>query len=106
MKLPITILILISCSFALVQATVGFTGSMYPTFKGGEKILMIETNTADTGDIVAFKKQDKLVMHRVMFKILDCYVTKGDAAILPDVGCQKIEYRLMKWERKRKIEYV
>jgi signal peptidase I len=90
-------IVLLSLLLSLSQAApligvIGYTGSMVPTYSGGEEVLLIQTNNADIGDVIVFEKDDRLVVHRVIFEFNGCYITKGDAVWLPDWGCSIPRY--------------
>ncbi|MBN1170312.1 S26 family signal peptidase [Candidatus Micrarchaeota archaeon] len=79
-------------SATLLMGVVGNTGSMIPTYRGGEKVLLMPTAYANPGDIIVFEKNDSLIIHRVIFEFRGCYITKGDATWLPDWGCAQPKY--------------
>jgi len=82
-------------SSTLLMGIVAHTGSMRPTYKGGEQVLMEPASSAEVGDIIVFERESKLVMHRVIFEFRGCYITKGDASLLPDWGCSDPKYRVV-----------
>jgi len=91
-KLILMVLIMISAGFA-TKGLILTTGSMEPTFYGGETVQLIEANTANIGDLVVFKRNDDYVMHRLILEINGCKITKGDSWwVLPDLGCKEIVY--------------
>lgn len=66
-------------------STYDSTGSMLPTLGKGVSGLTVEPKSADeidVGDIVSFKRNGKLIVHRVVRKGIDgggvYFVTKGD----------------------------
>ena len=76
----------------LLMGVIGDTGSMVPTYKGGEEVLLMSTDHANTGDVIVFERNDSLIVHRVVFEFYGCYITKGDATWLPDLGCAQPKY--------------
>jgi len=90
----ITLMLLCSLAFSQLSGIIAFTGSMYPTFKGGEHVLLEPVDKAAIGDIVVFERNEELIVHRVLFQMAGCYITKGDNEWLPDWGCADIMYKV------------
>ncbi len=55
------------------------SNSMSPTFFRGDVVIYEKDTNPVKGDIIVFKSQDKLVVHRVVNKVAGLYITKGDA---------------------------
>jgi len=94
MRLMLTLMFLCSLAFSQLMGIVAFTGSMYPTFRGGEHVVLEPANRASVGDIIVFQNGNHLVMHRVIFEFNGCHITKGDGEWLPDWGCADILYKV------------
>ena len=96
LRLFLSVLLLASFSSGtLLMGVIGDTGSMVPTYNGGEKVLLMTTNHAETGDVIVFERNGSLIVHRVVFEFYGCYVTKGDATWMPDFGCQEPKYKVV-----------
>ncbi len=89
------LLLLGMASATLFLGVVSDTGSMRPTYKGGEEVLLKPAQSAEIGDIIVFSNGSRLIMHRVIFKFEGCYITKGDAVLFPDWGCAEPEYLVL-----------
>lgn len=72
----------------LVWVSMTFTGSMYPTFKGGEVRAVIHKPYSEIapGEIVLRKTAFNIVCHRAKVKRLGRWITQGDANKFPDPG--------------------
>lgn len=69
------------------------TGSMLPTLQPEDRVAMAQTDgEVHDGQIVAFYREDRLITHRVWIQPFGCVITKGDALLLPDFGCQRPAY--------------
>lgn len=65
------------------------TGSMEPVIKQNDVILVKSQSDYDVEDIVTFKSDNAYVTHRIINKIGDSIVTKGDANNAKDVAITK-----------------
>lgn len=54
--------------------------SMYPLIKQGDnlQIKFCHPEKLRTGDIIAFRRNDKIIVHRIIKKLPDGYLEKGD----------------------------
>ncbi len=94
MRLLLSLMLVCSLAFSQLMGVVAFTGSMYPTYKGGEYVNLEPADKADVGDVVVFQQKEHLIMHRVIFEYEGCYITKGDDSWLPDWGCADVLYKV------------
>lgn len=72
---------------SLGAVTIMVTGnSMMPTLVRGSRVLVeaIDTDTIQAGDVVAFRREGQLVVHRVHQRCTDFLVTAGDGLGLFD----------------------
>ncbi len=74
-------------------ATFADTNSMDPIFDKGANAIQIEpksVNDIEVGDIVTYKRGDRLIIHRVIEKNIDAegwyFIVKGDNNATPDAG--------------------
>ncbi|MFT7583036.1 MAG: signal peptidase I [Myxococcota bacterium] len=60
--------------------------SMWPAIKPGRIVVVVPSNTRDidVGDIVLFHVEATLVLHRVVARHVDAFLTKGDATASHD----------------------
>ena len=65
------------------------TGSMKPTLKPGNVIVVEKTDSFKVKDIVSYKKGDKIVTHRIIKIEGDKVITKGDANNVADPAINK-----------------
>ncbi len=65
------------------------TGSMEPVIKQNDVILVKSQSEYDVEDIVTFKSDNAYITHRIINKIGDSIVTKGDANNAKDVAITK-----------------
>jgi len=65
------------------------TGSMEPVIKQNDVILVKSQSEYDVDDIVTFKSDNAYITHRIINKIGDSIVTKGDANNAKDVAITK-----------------
>lgn len=54
------------------------SGSMEPTIKVGDLILIKQYDNYEIGDIITFKEENGFITHRIIDKNNEGYVTKGD----------------------------
>ena len=55
------------------------TGSMSDTIKIGDKVIVKLGKDVTEGDIIAYQKDGEVIVHRLIEKNGDSFVTKGDA---------------------------
>ncbi|MFR7591071.1 MAG: signal peptidase I [Longibaculum sp.] len=60
------------------------TGSMEPVFSPGDIIVIKKNTDYEINDIVTYTYQDTLITHRIIGKVAEGYITKGDANNVPD----------------------
>lgn len=63
------------------------TGSMVPSFRPGDALVMQRVSTAKIGDVVSYRSprnSNELVTHRVVKTSAGNFQTKGDALTAPD----------------------
>jgi signal peptidase I len=63
------------------------TGSMVPSFRPGDALVMQRVSTAKIGDVVSYRSprnRNELVTHRVVKTSAGSFQTKGDALASPD----------------------
>lgn len=60
------------------------TGSMSPKVNVGDWIVVKSTNNIELDDVVTYKHDGEYITHRVIGKVGETYVTKGDANNSPD----------------------
>ncbi len=65
------------------------TGSMEPTLKQNDVILIKKKDSYKVDDIVTFKSDDSYVTHRIISKKGNDIITKGDANNTKDVGIKE-----------------
>lgn len=58
--------------------------SMYPTLKNDDFLVARKTTSVDVGDIICFEQNDKLIVHRIIYKNGNVIITKGDFNELQD----------------------
>ena len=104
-SLNLAFVVLFLCGIAYANEPAGYssilpTGSMRPVLTGGEKVELYENDgVLNNGEIVVFERtgiidgKRTLVMHRVVFQLFGCIITKGDALLFPDFGCQNVVYK-------------
>ena len=72
------------------KAFVVISGSMVPEIQVGDIVIMNGSNDANVGDIIAFRRNSKVIVHRVMQRInlkgKIVYTTKGDNNAIADSG--------------------
>lgn len=96
LKPLLSLLLLLNFSSAtLLMGIVSNTGSMRPTYYGGEHVMLEPADSAEVGDIIVFQRDNKLIIHRVIFEFEGCYITKGDATFIPDWGCSDPKYKVV-----------
>lgn len=73
-----------------IKPVVVVSGSMEPTIETGS-FLLVNENDKDIkeNDIIAFKRENMLVAHRVIAITHEGYITKGDANDTVDIGILK-----------------
>lgn len=89
-----TIIVIIGCWYAIIvkmifkidvpmvggySALIVLTGSMEPTIKAGEVIIIHEQDEYEIGDILTYRDGNILVTHRIVNKTDTTYTTRGDA---------------------------
>lgn len=52
--------------------------SMYPTLKNEDFLIARKTTSVNVGDIICFEQNEKLIVHRIVYKNGDEIITKGD----------------------------
>lgn len=54
--------------------------SMYPMLRPGDKVVVqeIQPEALRTGDLVVIRKQDEFITHRLVGRVSNSYITKGD----------------------------
>lgn len=62
------------------------TGSMEPTIKQNDLIIVKQSDNYELGDIVTFKNENAYITHRIVTINDKSYVTKGDANNAKDVA--------------------
>ena len=65
------------------------TGSMEPTISQNDIIIIKKSNEYEIDDIVTFKTDDDYITHRIVTKIGEKIITKGDANNARDVAIEK-----------------
>ena len=89
--LVLTVNVLVSCSFKYNMIAIG-SGSMQPKINKGDAVVYEKLDIhklPKTGEILVFKKHDKIVVHRII-EVIDIndtekiYYTKGDNNDSPD----------------------
>ncbi len=65
-------------------AAVVLSGSMEPTLKTNDMIIVRETGSYEVGDIVVYQSGNTLIVHRVIAKDGETVVTQGDANNVAD----------------------
>ncbi len=74
------------------------TGSMEPNIHTGELIIIREQNNYEVGDVITYKdKENNYITHRIIYKIDDNFVTKGDNNNMKDdaINIKQIEGKLL-----------
>ena len=99
-----TIIVIISCWYAIIvkmifkidvpmvggySALIVLTGSMEPTIKAGEVIIIQEQDEYEIGDILTYREGNILVTHRIVNKTETTYTTRGDANNTNDPAISK-----------------
>jgi len=52
--------------------------SMYPTIIPDDKVLIVKSNDFNRGDFIVYKEKKNLIVHRLLKKRKDYFITKGD----------------------------
>jgi signal peptidase I len=60
--------------------------SMQPTIENGERRECVQEQEYFIGDVVTFNIRNQLVSHRIIGKLFDKFITKGDNNIIPDLS--------------------
>lgn len=55
------------------------TGSMYPTIKVGDVVIVELTNQVEQDEIIVYKEEKSIITHRLIGKNDDKLITRGDA---------------------------
>jgi len=99
-----TIIVIIGCWYAIIvkmifkidvpmvggySALIVLTGSMEPTIKAGEVIIIHEEDEYEIGDILTYREGNILVTHRIIDKTETTYTTRGDANNTNDPAISK-----------------
>lgn len=99
-----TIIVIIACWYAIIvkmifkidvpmiggySALIVLTGSMEPTIKAGEVIVIHEEDEYEIGDILTYREGNILVTHRIIDKTETTYTTRGDANNTNDPAISK-----------------
>lgn len=99
-----TIIVIIGCWYAIIvkmifkidvpmvggySALIVLTGSMEPTIKAGEVIIIHEQDEYEIGDILTYRENGILVTHRIIDKTQTTYTTRGDANNTNDPAISK-----------------
>jgi hypothetical protein len=77
------------------------TGSMQPMFGAGNMLIqevVNEQTKLQSGDIIVYEYENKLIIHQIVGKVEDCFITKGMNNSLPDSVCVEkdmVKYRLL-----------
>lgn len=74
-------ILLLSSKFGLMglHSYIVQTGSMTPTIQVGSVVFTYPSATYTTGDVITFKRDDRMITHRI-YKVTDKnFVVKGDA---------------------------
>ena len=58
--------------------SVVLTGSMEPTLKPNDLVVIVKANEYEVGDIVVYQKDNELIIHRIVMISGDQVVTQGD----------------------------
>ncbi len=58
--------------------SVVLTGSMEPTLKPNDLVVIVKADKYDVGDIVVYQKENELIIHRIVMISGDQVVTQGD----------------------------
>ena len=109
LALLIIIVILISGLFTHTLIAIG-SNSMKPTYFRGDAVIFKKTppSNISAGQIIAFKKGDRIITHRVVYvekhDYSYTYKTKGDANNAPDAF--KVDQRELLGVVKQRIKYV
>lgn len=83
----IIVITMIACLIFGIRPCVVVSGSMEPKIMTGSLCMIKNTNeTPHKGDIVAFKKGEITVVHRIVKETGEGYVTKGDNNDVADPG--------------------
>lgn len=79
--------------------------SMYPFIKDGEVVNVEKAEKIKTGDVIIFKREKELFVHRVILKVGNMCITKGDNSPFIDfpVRKEKIIAKVKKEEGALKI---
>ena len=72
-----------------IGISVVLTGSMEPTIKAGEVIIIHEQDEYEIGDILTYRENGILVTHRIIDKTQTTYTTRGDANNTNDPAISK-----------------
>ena len=73
----VCMIVLVSGKFRFIALTIG-SGSMSNTINKGDVVIIDKNSNYNVGDIVAFKKGRRILVHRIVYKSENGYNTKGD----------------------------
>ncbi|WP_148679095.1 signal peptidase I [Aeropyrum pernix] len=78
--------VVFGAGFAVVQGR-----SMEPILHSGDLVVIIDKGDYSVGDIVVYRKGDRLIIHRIIAVYqsesgFECYVVKGDNNPITDMG--------------------
>jgi len=73
----VCMIVLVSGKFRFIALTIG-SGSMSNTIDKGDVVIIDKNSNYSVGDIVAFKKGRRILVHRIVYKSENGYNTKGD----------------------------
>lgn len=97
--LLIILLFFVSCNYNNSRLISGighsYGESMEPTFYEGDQFLIEPTSYRDLkiGDIIVFKRNKKLISHRIIDIRSGKYITRGDNNVYEDDPILREEYR-------------
>jgi len=82
LKLDLAAEVLVSFGHALLPVT---GSSMFPCMRPGDLLeIRRPAGPIETGDVVVFERHNRLVVHRVVGRIGDLFITRGDRLRYPD----------------------
>lgn len=90
------------------KAYIIVSGSMIPTIQIGDVVLVHSTEDANIGDVIAFKRQSKIIVHRVVdekkINGKTMYQTKGDNNNIADL--ELVDKHDIEGVQNGKIPYI
>ena len=87
-----------------VKEVVVYGNSMYPCLREGDKVLMLKQAAYQSGDILVFRNENDLIIHRLIVKYNCFFICKGDNSFaLEKIISNQVLGKAIKLERNGNV---